>query len=167
MNKHYTATPFDKVLVPITPNCNWRSLLTAARLIACDGEILLTGLVSVAPGESLSTGALFVRQVRQTFFESADDKRIRILERVQVSHDPWEDLLDILDEEQPDLLILDWPTHFSDLYTTPEEALIRPPCDVALVRGPIPESPKNVLVSLRGSPYAEDALRLSLSVAVD
>ncbi|MCK5429855.1 MAG: glycosyltransferase, partial [Anaerolineales bacterium] len=126
---------------------------------------MLTGLVSVAPGESLSTGALFVRQVRQTFFESADDKRIRILERVQVSHDPWEDLLDILDEEQPDLLILDWPTHFSDLYTTPEEALIRPPCDVALVRGPIPESPKNVLVSLRGSPYAEDALRLSLSVA--
>jgi glucosyl-3-phosphoglycerate synthase len=165
MNKHYTATPFDKVLVPITPNCNWRSLLAAARLIACDGDILLTGLVSVTPGESLSTGALFVRQVRQTLVEYADGERIRILERVKVSHDPWEDILDILDEERPDLLLLDWPTHFSDLYTTPEEALIRPPCDVALIRGPIPESPKNALVSLRGSPYAEDALRLSLSIA--
>lgn len=126
---------------------------------------MLAGLVSVAPGESLSTGALYVRQVRKILIEYAEDDRIHILEGVQVSHDPWEDILDILDVEQPDLLILDWPTHFSDLYTSPEEALIRPPCDIALVRGPIPERPKSALVSLRGSPYAEDALRLSLSIS--
>jgi glucosyl-3-phosphoglycerate synthase len=165
MNKHYTATTIDKVLIPVTPNCNHRVLLTAARLIVCQGDILLAGLVSVAPGESLSTGALYVRQVRQVLTEYAEDDRVHVLEQVQVSHDPWENILDILDEEQPDLLLLDWPIHFSDLYTSPEETLIRPACDIALVRGPIPEKPKKTLVSLRGSPYAEDALRLSLSVS--
>jgi glucosyl-3-phosphoglycerate synthase len=44
------------------------------------------------------------------------------------------------------------------------EVLQRSPCDVAIVRGPIAGKPENILVPLRGGPYAELALRISLSI---
>ncbi len=165
MNKHYTSNLFRKVLVLITPNCVWKNLINAARLMACDGEILLAGFVGVPPRESLSTGTLFVRQVRKTLHELAERESVQIRERVQVSHDPWLDVLEVIEEEHPDLLLWDWPCQFDDLQVTATEVLLRPPCDVALIRGPIPTAPQNLLVPLRGSPYAEYALRVSLAIS--
>lgn len=163
-NKFYTSS-YQKILVPITPECDNESLLTAARLIVEKGEIILVGLVGVSYSESLSRGALAARQLRQAIHKLANDDCIRVIERVHVSHDPWEDLLDTIDEEHPDLLLLNWPNHFEDLRAAPAEILVRPICNMLLVRGPIPKKPEDLLVALRGSPYAEDTLRIALSIA--
>lgn len=164
MNKHYTAPQFGKALVPITPGCDVASLLAAGRLIIGEGEIMLVGLVGVAPLESLSTGTLPARELRQTLFEVSDGNGIKSRKRVRVSHEPWEELIDIVDEEHPDIMILEWPTHFDDLQIVPVEAFTHPPCDLVMVRGPIPERPRDVMVALRSSPYAEFALRIALSI---
>jgi glucosyl-3-phosphoglycerate synthase len=97
-------------------------------------------------------------------FEVADNDHIKSRKRVRVSHEPWEELIDVIDEEHPDILILEWPTHFDDLQIVPVEVFTHPPCDLIMVRGPIPERPKDVMVALRSSPYAEFALRITLSI---
>ncbi|HTX64624.1 MAG TPA: glycosyltransferase, partial [Opitutaceae bacterium] len=66
--------------------------------------------------------------------------------------------------DEPDLLLLEWEAHFAALGVSPAEALMRPPCNVALVRGPFPSAPLRVMVPVRGGPHAELALRTGLSL---
>ncbi|HSF83539.1 MAG TPA: glucosyl-3-phosphoglycerate synthase [Anaerolineales bacterium] len=165
MENSRSISSYQKILIPITHGCDAESLLAAACLLVDQGTITLVGMVGVSFSESLSLGAITARRLRQSMHELAYDERIRVLERVHVSHDIWEDLMDVIDEESPDLLILNWPKHFDDLNFTPAEILTRPICNILLVRGPIPKQPEDLLVALRGSPYAEDTLRISLAIA--
>jgi glucosyl-3-phosphoglycerate synthase len=59
---------------------------------------------------------------------------------------------------------LEWPVDFEELQI-PRNGLAHPPCDVAIISGPLPETPRNVLIPIRGGPHAELALQLSLAVA--
>jgi glucosyl-3-phosphoglycerate synthase len=77
----------------------------------------------------------------------------------------WDELTTLIEEERPDLLVLEWPCMLEAMGVTSEDVLAHPPCDIALVRGPVPSAPSRILVPLRGGPYAELALRLSLAVA--
>jgi glucosyl-3-phosphoglycerate synthase len=65
--------------------------------------------------------------------------------------------------DEPDLLLLEWPCQIEALHVTAAEVLTRPPCDIALVRGPVPDQIRHVLVPVRGGPHAELALRVGLS----
>jgi len=166
MHKHYSATFFRKVLVPIIHEVDSTDVMTAARLVAGgEGRVLLKGLVGVAREESLSTGAVLARQVRKRLHDLDGDGQVNTRERVSVTHDIWAELLRVVNEESPDLLLLGWPHHLEAMHISPAQALENPPCDIALVRGPIPARPGRVLVALRGSPYAEKPLRLSLSIS--
>ena len=160
-----TFNPFRKLLVPIVHGCDGDAALAAARLIAGERRVVLVGLVGVTDGESLSTGALPARHVRKRLRRLADGERARSKARVRVSHTPWAELADVIQEERPDLLLLEWPGHFDALKVAPAEVLTHPPCNVVLVRGPIPERPRRVLVPIRGGPYAELSLQVSLIVA--
>lgn len=159
--------PFRKLLIPVVHGCESESALAAARVIAggASDRIVLVGLVAVAPDESLSAGAPSARRMRRTLRELAarPGGGVRHKARVRVSHAPWAELVNVIQDEMPDLLLLEWPWHLDALTVTPAEALTRPPCDVALVRGPIAEGPARVLVPIRGGPYAELALRVSLA----
>ena len=152
------------MLVPVIFGSDCRSALAAARIIAGDGQVVLMGLVKVPPGESLSAAAVPVREVRQQLKNFASLENVRAEERVHASYNPWDELLQYIHETEPDLLVLEWPRDFDQLQLSPD-ALAHPPCDVAIIGGSIPERPENVLVSLRGGPYAELALQLSLAVA--
>jgi len=165
MQKFYNANFLRKALIPLTPNCNYEALLSAAHLIVGENPIMLRGLVGVPGNQSLSTGALYARQLRKTLHLLAAKEQIEKRERVFVSHDPWDEFQETIEEENPDILILEWPITFDDLQIMPDEALIRPPCDIALVHGPISAQPQNILVALHESSYAEYALRVSLSMA--
>lgn len=156
---------FRKVLVPVAYGCDPTAGLALAHLIAGQEGVLLVGLVHVAPDESLSAAAVSARQVRKTLRALADGMQVRSKARVRVSHAPWAELVNVIREELPDLLVLEWPCFFDALCVTPEQVLSHPPCDIALARGPIPASPERILVPVRGGPYAELALRLSLAVA--
>ena len=47
---------------------------------------------------------------------------------------------------------------------TSNDLFMRPACDVALVRGKLPDKPKQVMVPVRGGPHAELSLRVGLGL---
>src|SRR5512137_1056346 len=130
-------TSFRSVLVPVVYGCKGQSALDAAR--ALGAQVTLVGVVPVPPEVSLSKGAVMARQVRQqmrTLLETgslgqAVSSRVRVI----VSHTPWKELLKFISSEEPDLLILEWDEHFAALGVSAADALMRPPCNVALARG--------------------------------
>jgi glucosyl-3-phosphoglycerate synthase len=63
------------------------------------------------------------------------------------------------------MMIIEWPCHFDAFRISLEEAMRSAPCNIALVRGPLPAKIEKVLVAIRGGPNAELSLRLSLSIA--
>ena len=153
---------FRTVLVPVVYGCRGESALKAA--LALGANIILVGLVPVPRGKSLSVGASMARKVRHRMRTLADGKKIRARTLVHVSHNPWLDLRRLIEINEPDLLLLEWGEHFGALGIPPEDALLRPPCNVGLARGPFPEGPLRILIPLRGGPHAELALRTGLSM---
>jgi len=129
------------------------------------GEVILLGLVRASPDEPLSASASEARQVRQTMRELANESHIFSLGRVHASTEPARELFKAIIDEDPDLLILEWPCHFDAMRTTLAEVMQRSPCDLAVVRGAMIARPQSVLVAVRGGPYAELSLRISLSIA--
>jgi glycosyltransferase involved in cell wall biosynthesis/nucleotide-binding universal stress UspA family protein len=165
MKRVYPPTIFQKVLVPVLWECDCANALAAARAIAREGQSLVVGIVGIREGESLSVAASPARLLRKRLSELAGEGHLAIRERVRVSHRPWEELIHIVEEEEPDLLLLNWPCQFESMGITAAQALANPPCDMAIVCGPIPGDPRRVLVSIRGGPYAELALRVSLALS--
>ncbi|HEX7597756.1 MAG TPA: glucosyl-3-phosphoglycerate synthase, partial [Polyangia bacterium] len=165
VKKRYIKNVFQKVLVPVIHGSDPQAALAAGRAIAGDGQVILQGLVWVEEGETLSAAALSVRQVRQVLRELVEkDPALRAREKVLVGHNPWIELAQSVPEIKPDLLVLEWPRTFTDMHIS-ADALTHPPCDVAIVDGPLPETLSRLLVSVRGGPYAELAMRLSLALA--
>ncbi len=154
--------PIHTILVPFVHNGPGLHALDAARQF--DGEIVLVGVVVVSEEHSLSTGAAAARALRRTLRIFGKDKRITSRNQVIVSHQPWEELSNLIQDENPDLLCLEFDLHLKALNVTASDVLTRPPCDVALVRGKITGKPKQVLVPMRGGPHAELAFKVGLGL---
>ncbi len=161
-----TKRPKPKVLVPIMPESDIESLLTTARLLAHSSPVLLLGIVPMEEGENLSEGAKPARDLRGRIQEACDRETLRAKPRVRVSYTPWADIKDVL-QRMPsiELLILDWSKELSALKLSAREILTNPPCDVAVIKGPIPSKPKDILVPMRGGPHAERAIKMGMSLA--
>jgi nucleotide-binding universal stress UspA family protein len=164
MKRSRRFTPFLKIFVPVIHGCDPTNALTAARLMMGAGKILLSGFVRVQQNKSLSTASQTARQIRGTF-RNLVDIRTQSGSTVHVSYDPWKDLLQVIEQEEPDLLLLDWPQGLKAFGVTAETALTRPPCDTALVRGSLTQSLSQILLPVRGGPNAELALRVSLAIS--
>jgi glycosyltransferase involved in cell wall biosynthesis/nucleotide-binding universal stress UspA family protein len=151
------------VWVPVLHGCEGEAALKAARRMAAD--VVLVGVVRVPPDQPLSVGAYAARQVRRRLRALSSGEQVRYKAQVHVSHQPWTDLMKAIAADEPDLLLLDWPCHLDALHVSAAEVLTRPPCDLALVRGPLPDRIEHVLVPVRGGPHAELALRVGLSTS--
>jgi len=162
MQKHSGFVPIRTVLIPWVHEGPGMSALEAARHL--DAEIILVGVVVVPPHQSLSVGAVAARALRKQLRDHGKDQRITSRTQIIVSHQPWMELAKFLQKEKPDLLCLEWDSHFTALGVTTNDVLSRPPCNVALVRGKLPNKPKQVLVPVRGGPHAELALRVGLGL---
>lgn len=162
MTKHSEFIPIHTILIPFVHEGPGMHALEAARYF--DAEILLVGVVVVPPDQSLSVGAVAARALRKQLRHYGKDKRITSKSQIIVSYQPWNELSNLLQEEKPDLLCLEWDSHFQVLGVTSNDVLTRPPCDIALVRGKISSKPKQVLVPVRGGPHAELALRVGLGL---
>ncbi len=149
------------VWVPVLHGCECQDALQAAYRLAAD--VVLIGVVYVPPQQPLSAGAYEARQVRRRLRALSSGEQVRFKSQVHVSHTPWQDLTLAIAADEPDLLLLDWPCQLEALHVTAAEVLTRPPCDIALVRGPLPEHIEHVLVPVRGGPHAELSLRVGLS----
>ena len=155
---------FKKVLVPIVYGCKQTSAINAARAIAGENDVTFVGIIYVPGGESLSIAAARAREVRQTLKALSNMKQINRRTAVHATHRPWDEMIKVIAKEKPDLLVLEYPCQFENLKTTPEEVLAHPPCDIAIVNPHIPEKLQDVLIPIRGGPYAELALRTALSM---
>jgi nucleotide-binding universal stress UspA family protein/glycosyltransferase involved in cell wall biosynthesis len=164
MSRRYSTRLFRKILVPILFDAENSAAINTALAIAEPENILLVGVVGISGEESLSTAALPARHVRKILRDVTGKFHVRAMPRIRVSHTPWEELIQIVNEENPDLLILA-SSHLAILNISPGQALRYPPCDMAMAGGTIPERPRDILVSLRGGPYAELSLRLGLSIS--
>jgi nucleotide-binding universal stress UspA family protein/glycosyltransferase involved in cell wall biosynthesis len=149
------------VWVPVLHGCICQEALKAACQLAAD--VVLVGAVYVPAHQPLSAGAYEARQVRRRLRALSAGEQVRYKSQVHVSHTPWHDLVKAVAAEEPDLLMLEWPGQLDVLHVTAAEVLTNPPCDVALVRGPLPDQIRHVLVPVRGGPHAELALRVGLS----
>ncbi len=166
MSKRRVFAPFRKILVPVLHGCDPALSLQAARLVAGDGHITLVGLVAVPRDETLSVGAIPARETRRVLRALSTSGQIGHRARVRVTHTPWEELISVAQSDEPDLLVLEWPCALEALQVTAQTVLTYPVCDIALVRGPLPDVPAaQILVPLRGGPYAELALRIALAIA--
>ena len=163
MNRRYSTRLFRKILVPIVQGAPTETALRVAMMIADVRHIVLAGIVAIPDGETLSAAALPARRLRETLRGLAASFGLKAPGRARVSHRPWMEVLQVVAEEGPDLLVVG-DDQLSQLQTTAGEALRNPPCDMILARGPFPEKPANVLFALRGGPYAELALRLGLAI---
>jgi glucosyl-3-phosphoglycerate synthase len=124
----------------------------------------LVGVLPVPEDQTISAAAGVARKLR---------KEMRSLDnrlssggplRVRVTHTPIEELLMVIQEEKPDLLILEWPVHFEAFKVLPGELLNRTQCNTALVRGPWPKKMERIVVPMRGGPFAELTLRLGMAL---
>jgi glucosyl-3-phosphoglycerate synthase len=88
---------------------------------------------------------------------------VRIRPPILVSETPWKDLQAIAASEKLDLIMLEWVEGKQTWGMSIAEILTNPICDIAIVRGAFPERPKTI-VAVRGGPYAELALRLSMNL---
>jgi hypothetical protein len=155
---------FKKVLVPVVHGCEPNSAIAAARAIAGEEGVMLVGLVSIPEGASLSAGAVPVQEVRQMLRTLSNVKHIHRSTEVYATHQPWEEIVRVIEKEKPDLLVLEYPCQFETMKITLEGVLTHLPCDIAVVNSYITENLNNVLLPLRGGPYAELALRIALSM---
>jgi len=160
--KNQNFSSFQTVLVPVVYGCRGESAMGAAR--ALGANIILIGLVRVPSGKSLSVGAAMARKVRHRMLKLADGKRIRARTPVHVSHNPWHELIQRIEKNEPDILLLEWNEQFGALGVPSEDVLLHPPCNIGLARGPFPKGPLRILIPLRGGPHAELALRTGLSM---
>ena len=162
MEKRSSFSPIRSILVPFVHEGPGLHAFDTARLF--NAEIILVGVVVVPPDQSLSVGAAGARAVRRLLRIFGKDEHIRIKSRPIVSYEPWKELAKLIQDEEPDLLCLEFESHFKALHVTMSEALTRPPCDIALVKGKIPGNLNQVLVPVRGGPHAELALRVGLGL---
>ncbi|MDW8327410.1 MAG: glucosyl-3-phosphoglycerate synthase [Anaerolineales bacterium] len=163
----------QRVLTTLVHGCESLVAVEAAR--ALSSEVRVVGMVKLAEGESMSAGAQKAQEMRKRLRRLAALPGIQTRGNVIVSFQPWLDLQQLIAAEKPDLLVLECCDQLSALGLTLTEVLARPPCDLALVRGPVvsgapapfPERPARVLIPIRGGPYAELALRIGLSLQAE
>lgn len=153
---------FKSVLVPVVNDATPTAAVAAAQLLAESEELYLFGLVTVPEDQSLSFGAEKAQALRRALRKSLDSAHVR----ARVAHDAWQELKQVIGEERPELLVLEWPTAEESLGKSLDEIFERPPCDISVVRKPF-KPPKHILVPMRGGPFSELALRHALAIAHD
>lgn len=135
------------------------SLLPFANALAGSprSNILAVGLVPVPAGESLSASALKARRLRLAI--AGEARRVGAQVIVRVAHDIWRELKKTIVEENCSLLLL------TRSNTPPPDWQSLLPCDVVIVKPPFPRRRPQILLPIRGGPYAALALRLALELA--
>lgn len=152
---------FHKVLIPVVDGFLPTAALEAAHLISSEENLLLFGVVPVLASDSLSLGATRAQELRKLLRRVPQASKIK----TSVSYNPWREVIEVVEKERPDLLILEWPSVTEAMGVSLEEVLNRPPCDICLIRQPIPTAPRKVLLPIRGGPFSELALRIALAVS--
>jgi glycosyltransferase involved in cell wall biosynthesis/nucleotide-binding universal stress UspA family protein len=159
MNK--PLKPMETALIPIGLGSEGDQALALAKCIAA--EVILVGVVPIATGKSVSAGAQVARKIRKRLI-GLSNTHVRYKSTVIVSAHPCEDLKNVIRNEKPDLLIVEWKDGRIAWCASTADLLVNPACDVAIICGELPSSPARTLVTVRGGPYAELALQIGMGL---
>jgi nucleotide-binding universal stress UspA family protein len=153
-----------KCLVAIVDPARDRGLIdVAAALVGEDGEIVVASVIEVPEDDTLASAQPQARARRRELAMLAGSQSIRPL--VTVARVGWAAITDAAREERPDLLLIGWRRPGWDyLGTTIEDILRDPPCDLAIVKGPVGRA-RRILVPVRGGRYAELAAKIGVDLA--
>ncbi|GAP20386.1 glucosyl-3-phosphoglycerate synthase [Leptolinea tardivitalis] len=153
--------PFRKVILPILNGETTRVSISAAHSLGIDVQLI--GLLVVPPGASASEKTEPARKLRGQLQDLTVNESFSVPPQLIVSQQPWKDLWKMVSREKGTLLLLEYPTLCTGSWGVTEELLSKPPCDLAIIRGPWPEKNPSILIPVRGGPSAELALRLGMS----
>jgi glucosyl-3-phosphoglycerate synthase len=153
-----------KCLVAIVDPERDRPVVDLALALAAEDEVILASVIEVPEGEPLASVQPDARRLRRTLDQLAPaDARVRTL--VTVARQGWQAIQETVASEHPDLLLLSWRRPGWDLMgTTLDEVLRNPPCDIAVVKGPLQRA-KRMLVPVRGGRYADLAAKVAIGWA--
>lgn len=165
MKQTYNNNSFKKVILPVFVDLDPSLGLRFARAITQEKSILLTGMVNVEGQDALSAGVTRAQNLRCKLREIQKGTKLKARSSVAVSDNLWHELHNIIAEEKPDLLVLEYPHHLEFLKKTPQELFEEVNCDIAMVRGPFPQLIRKILVPIRGGPHSELALRITLAAS--
>ncbi len=152
-----------RVVVPWVYGCGSDDAIRLAQQLS-SGEVILIGVVPLPSEASLSTGAAAAQEVRRQLRQFSRHPIVRARSQVLVTTNPWTELRQVIEEESPDLVILDIQHHLPALRAEVSDVLRYPPANTALLRGPLQGHPQRVLAPVRGGPFSELALRISLNL---
>lgn len=164
MNRHSQRNMFRKVLIPVIHGCDFKDSLRITNNIVSSDSIVLAGIVAVTDESSLSGGALPAQDLRRSLRELKTKQDLNSLELIRVTDNPWKELIKIVREEKPDLMILE-NCHCEAMGRTIGDVLKNAPCNIVVACGLMPKKIQKVFVPMRGGPNAELALRLGLALS--
>jgi len=156
------TSSIKSALVPIGLGSDGQQALALAHNIS--SEVILVGVVPVAEEESISAGAQTARKIRKHLLSLSRNSNIRFKSTVIVSKEPWEDLKNVIHDEEPDLLVLEWKDGKVTWGDSASKILANTVCDVAVIHGKMPTRIDNVMIAVRGGPFAELALQVGISM---
>jgi nucleotide-binding universal stress UspA family protein len=152
-------THSDRLLIASETLEHINHLLSFGKALAeaQNSTLQIIGLVAVPRDQSLSTGAIEARHMREALEPLARQHEAAF--GVHVAHDIWAELSKAAGEEPETLLLLDLASKI------PANKLHALPADIAMVAGAFPTRLEHILLPIRGGPYAELALRIALALA--
>ena len=153
-----------KCLVAIVDPERDRAVVDLAVALAAGEELILVSAIEVPEGDTLASVQPEARRLRRTLDQLVPaNARARTL--VTVARQGWQAVQETVANERPDLLLLSWRRPGWDLLgTTIEDVLRNPPCDIAVVKGPLSRA-RRVLVPVRGGRYADLAAKVAIGWA--
>jgi uncharacterized hydrophobic protein (TIGR00271 family) len=164
-----------RVLVAVANPATADALISVGSRLALahGGEVLALQVAVVPEQTSLLAGQ---RAARQRF--SLLDRAVKraqavgapVYPIVRIAHNPVEGILDTATEEKCDLILMGWrgdpgERRSYDLGPVIDEVVRQAPCDVAVLKGEVPEELGRILVPTAGGPHAPAALQIGLDLA--
>ena len=156
------SRPFPFIVVPVISGFSTENALRLAQLLQVKTQLL--GLVQVEENMPLSSGNVAARKLRRTLRNTPVNPLAGDHVHISVSFDAWKDLNEHIARIHPDLVVLDWEMLEKLDSATKQEVLSKPGANLAFIRGKLPDQFTRSLVSLRGGPHAQLALRLVLAL---
>lgn len=148
-----------RVVVAGTTSEELARLLPFARVIADSRKqpLLMLALVIVPETDSLSTGARAAMELRRQVKPLFEKGVTRLA--VRVTHDRWNETARAVRGESRDLIVVDSTS------APPAAWMQTVPSDVVIVNGNAPRAMRQILLPIRGGPYAALALEMALAFA--
>ena len=163
---------YFNLLLPVDDVSLAREVLPVAISLVGDSDrshVNLMGTTQVPPDIPLSEATLLAQRLRSELDALAgENPRIERMARSLVSHEPWEDINEMINQraDDQDLLLLAWQASMKYFQTDLAQVLNDPPCNVVVVQPAVhPRDIKRILLPVRGGPFAYLSLQIALRLA--